>query len=272
MDVVEVDSAVPPPAAGMPINGLLQTRGRPWWPAAMMRRVRHHRLVVKLCGPRLSSGLRCAAVFMSWVLLFLIVMGLMMSKAALPSPRSETLTPSPSPPPPSSAGAATTLQQPLALCSSIDGRGAHACKRGHRGVLDVTLELRQHLLLGPGFSVWTRAYNGSVPAPTLRVRAGDTLRIKLVNGLGANSDDPVRYNKVNTTNLHFHGYHGSPKCSDDPSRPRVCSDNVLVEVLPGGEQQYEYHIADDHAPGLFWYHPHAEGSTGVQVGGGAVLP
>ena len=63
-------------------------------------------------------------------------------------------------------------------------------------------------------AVQTRAlcYNGTVPGPTLRLRPGDELSVRLVNGL----DEP--------TNLHVHGLHVSPE--DD-------ADNVFRAVLPG---------------------------------------
>lgn len=43
-----------------------------------------------------------------------------------------------------------------------------------------------------------QAFNGSVPDPTLRVRAGETIRVTMRNGLQA------------PTNLHVHGLHVSP--------------------------------------------------------------
>ena len=55
-------------------------------------------------------------------------------------------------------------------------------------------------------------YNGTVPGPTLRLRPGDELGIRLVNSL----DEP--------TNLHVHGLHVSPQAN---------SDNVFVRSCPG---------------------------------------
>ena len=66
-----------------------------------------------------------------------------------------------------------TFVEPTAL-ASVDGR------------LDVTLTLAYANLTLDGKSVTLRSMNGSVPAPTLRVNAGDRLRIKVVNELPPN--------------------------------------------------------------------------------------
>lgn len=110
----------------------------------------------------------------------------------------------------------------------------------------------------------TRAYNGSIPGPTIRVRQGDTLRITLVNRLGADGGappggDPNAFALSNTTNLHLHGLHVSPEGE---------SDNVFREVLPHQTATYTYAIPADHPAGTFWYHPHVHGSASLQQGGG----
>jgi FtsP/CotA-like multicopper oxidase with cupredoxin domain len=91
------------------------------------------------------------------------------------------------------------------------------------------------------------AYNGSVPGPTLRVRPGDTISLRLSNELDA------------PTNLHTHGLHISPDGA---------SDNVLVMIDPGSAHDYEYVIPSDHPSGTFWYHPHHHGNVATQVSGG----
>ncbi len=59
--------------------------------------------------------------------------------------------------------------------------------------------------------------------------------------------------------LHTHGFFVSPS---------GVSDNVLLKVQPGKDQQYVIEVPEDHAPGTFWYHAHVHGSTAVQVGSG----
>jgi len=109
--------------------------------------------------------------------------------------------------------------------------------------------------------------------PTLKVKPGDMLKIKIVNRLDDNdcneSAGTTRAapspDKFNITNLHTHGLEVSPAGN---------SDNVYVGIKPPineNEQpsfQYEFVIPDDHPPGTFWYHPHYHESTAMQVGSG----
>lgn len=136
---------------------------------------------------------------------------------------------------------------------------------GTSGSLAATLRVQQYSYSIPGvLSLTTRAYNGAVPGPTIRVRAGDELRIQLINELPANFDYKGEntwntYNRAETTNLHLHGVHVSPQGKGD---------DVWVEVNPGETYEYVYEIPSDHAPGLNYYHAHYHGSTAVQVQGG----
>lgn len=90
-------------------------------------------------------------------------------------------------------------------------------------------------------------YNGSVPGPTIRVKPGDKVQLKLVNNLSQ------------ATNLHTHGLFVSPNGN---------SDNPFVHVMPGESFDYEYQIPADHAEGTHWYHPHLHGEVANQVFGG----
>ena len=70
------------------------------------------------------------------------------------------------------------------------------------------------------------------------------------------------YRMSDTSNLHLHGVHISPK---EPQ------DFVKLQIEPGMGYDYEYKIPANHMPGSFWLHTHFHGSTTIQVGGGAAL-
>jgi len=64
------------------------------------------------------------------------------------------------------------------------------------------------------------------------------------------------------TNLHFHGLAIPPVCHQD---------DTLKTLIEPGDPPFEYNvqIAEDQAPGLYWYHPHVHGFTEEQILGGA---
>ncbi len=160
------------------------------------------------------------------------------------------------------------------------------------GVLDVTLVLSYlttklfNPVTGKEQTVTLRNMFGSIPAPTLRMRVGDLLRIKVFNNLPPNPPDPnptkhLRYH--NSTNLHTHGLHVYPDIFPQPfvppgqnpnlgTPPLVYGDFVVDDpeygIQPGQTRQYEYRIRDDHPAGTYWYHPHLHGSSAMQVGSG----
>jgi len=153
------------------------------------------------------------------------------------------------------------------------------------GLLDVTLTASYFdtKLAGDDpskkYPVSLRAYgydaNGpSYSGPTLVVRGGDQLRIKLVNSLPVNPplsafNDPTNYMSPNTTNLHTHGLHVYPGIDSD-RKPLEYGDYVVDPnsggVLPKGDsRQYVYQIPKDHPEGPFYYHPQYHGSSAIQA-------
>lgn len=122
-----------------------------------------------------------------------------------------------------------------------------ATLRSSSGVLDLELDAAPtQLRLGDRTAtVWT--YNGSLPGPTLRLRPGDTLRVRLRNEL----PEP--------TNLHVHGLHVSPRDNGD---------NPFVSVGPGETFDYVITLPADHPPGTYWYHPHHHGHVADQLAAG----
>jgi FtsP/CotA-like multicopper oxidase with cupredoxin domain len=110
--------------------------------------------------------------------------------------------------------------------------------------LQVRLKAAPGQILLAGRQAAAIGYNGGIPGPTLRVRAGDVLTIKLENHL------------AQATNLHVHGLHVSPEGNGD---------NVFVSVEPGSSFDYEYNLPKDHPPGVYWYHPHHHGMVADQI-------
>ena len=71
---------------------------------------------------------------------------------------------------------------------------------------------------------------GRFMGPTIRLRPGDVLRLRLENRLPA-CTEMAAHGCVNDTNIHTHGLWVSPAGN---------SDNVLISVPPGGRFDYEY--------------------------------
>jgi FtsP/CotA-like multicopper oxidase with cupredoxin domain len=94
--------------------------------------------------------------------------------------------------------------------------------------------------------IW--GYNGRFPGPTIRVKEGETVRVKVINEL-----------KV-PTSIHWHGMHqpGTWRMDgvDGVSRP---------PIAPGDKFVYEYRATP---AGTHWYHSH----VGVQYGEGLFGP
>lgn len=115
------------------------------------------------------------------------------------------------------------------------------------GELSTTMTMALSPVSFAGKTVTTSVPNGTFPGPTIVLNPGDTWKNTVVNKL-----DQV-------TNLHTHGFHVSPKDN---------SDNIFLHIEPGESFDYEYKIPANHAPGLYWYHPHAHGNTAAQTTAG----
>jgi Multicopper oxidase len=95
---------------------------------------------------------------------------------------------------------------------------------------------------GPALS-----YDGSVPGPTLRIKRGEELRIRLFNGLA----DP--------TSIHWHGVR-LPNAMDGV--PML----TQPAVMPNSSFDYRFRCPD---AGTFWYH--SQSSTRSTMGYTALL-
>ena len=114
-----------------------------------------------------------------------------------------------------------------------------------------------------GYRLYLRSYEGALTGPTLRVRPGDVLRVRVMNGLPPNRDPMPAFidqiHHVNTTNFHSHGLHVSPS---------GISDNVFRSMEPGDGYDVEIDIPTNHPKGTYWYHPHHHGGSDVQIASG----
>ncbi|MEO7836460.1 MAG: multicopper oxidase family protein, partial [Acidimicrobiales bacterium] len=104
-------------------------------------------------------------------------------------------------------------------------------------VRDLTLTAAPFTLDLAGERAETWAYNGSIPGPELRVKAGEVIRARLMNGLP----------KPQSTVIHWHGL---ALRNDMDGVPGITQD----AVPPGGSFLYEFAAPD---PGTFWFHPHS---------------
>jgi FtsP/CotA-like multicopper oxidase with cupredoxin domain len=145
------------------------------------------------------------------------------------------------------AGALVALAPPTRAQASADSFSQPPVVRSQHGVLRLELTAAPSTLTVAGHRVSLTTYDDAYEPPTLRVRPGDTLRLRLANRIAA------------PTNLHTHGLSVSPRGS---------ADNVFVHVAPGKTHDYEIRIPANHSPGLYWYHPHPHRFSDVQVRNG----
>jgi bilirubin oxidase len=112
------------------------------------------------------------------------------------------------------------------------------------GVVEVELTAApaQLRLLPGGPLVSVYAYNGSVPGPTLDVHEGDSVIIHFHNQL----PEP--------TTVHCHGLHFPAHADGSPLDP----------IAPGQSYDYTFRVPQGWA-GTYWYHPHVDKHTTLQV-------
>jgi len=140
---------------------------------------------------------------------------------------------------------------PLAGC----GRGDGGVVAGPSSPADATRSLRlpptigggelsaapsrQEVWAGSATALWT--LGATYPSPTIRVRSGDFLSVRLQNRL------------PEATNIHWHGLTAPPEMDGFPTDV----------VPPGGARDYRFRVME--RAGTYWYHPHPDRRTGPQV-------
>lgn len=98
--------------------------------------------------------------------------------------------------------------------------------------------------LFPGINTPTYGINGVLLAPTLILNKGDFVTMNVTNNLNT------------STTLHWHGLH--VPAMDDGGPHQV--------IFPGATWSPDFTVMNN--AGTFWYHPHGEGKTDLQVSKG----
>jgi FtsP/CotA-like multicopper oxidase with cupredoxin domain len=153
--------------------------------------------------------------------------------------------------------------------------------RSHNGVLQVELSVHNYKE-SDGTTRYCYLLPDGMQSPTLRVKPGDLLMLKLKNDLDGSDDpsakathshsqtkssknsDPCQSGimSATSTNLHFHGLTVPPVCHQD--------DVLKTSIQPDDPPfEYRFKIPENEPPGLYWYHPHIHGFSKAQVLGGA---
>ncbi len=152
--------------------------------------------------------------------------------------------------------------------------------RSKHGVLAVDLVYRSFVDAG-GQTRYCYIYaKDNSQAPTLRLRPGDELILRLKNELPTAMPQAMSAHTTTahdgsaaqmcvggpmtaaSTNLHFHGLTIPPVCHQD--------DTLRTLVEPSSPPfEYRFRIPPTQPPGLYWYHPHVHGLNKTQVLGGA---
>jgi FtsP/CotA-like multicopper oxidase with cupredoxin domain len=150
--------------------------------------------------------------------------------------------------------------------------------RSYKGILRILLSFRKSVS-SSGEVRYCYVDGAGNENPTLRVKPGDLLVLKLTNEIEGKSPSmadsagveesrcggsqpPAMEMQMNSTNLHFHGLMIPPWCHQD---------EVIKTNISAGGRAFEYRvrIPQTQPPGLYWYHPHPHGHSEEQVLGGA---
>jgi FtsP/CotA-like multicopper oxidase with cupredoxin domain len=134
----------------------------------------------------------------------------------------------------SASNSSPALVEPTGAAVRAAERARHA--DGVTRAIELTAAPEKIDLAGKMASTWSF---GSVPASTIRINAGDTLRATLINRLPA------------PTSVHWHGV---ALRNDMDGVPPV----TQAAVQPGSRFTYDF-VAEN--PGTYWFHPH----VGVQL-------
>ncbi|MBG6166488.1 FtsP/CotA-like multicopper oxidase with cupredoxin domain [Labrenzia sp. EL_195] len=173
----------------------------------------------------------------------------------------------------------TTIAGSLAAATTTASTDSPAQANDHENLandgdwLELRCALKEMVL--DGRRVRLRAYNDQIPGPTITVKQGQKLRIRMQNDLPPYDSSAWNGNHnvphgLDHTALHLHGMDVVPHLfmplgTSDPLSP-------MIKIPPGKHLDYVFDIPENHPPGLNWYHPHKHGATAVQAVSGMAGP
>lgn len=151
------------------------------------------------------------------------------------------------------AGLASLLALPRAWSLPASG-GAAPMLQGVRPMQDLrgtafTLDIGATRVDFTGRPAWAKTVNGSLPAPTLRWREGDTVRLQVRNHLRED------------TSLHWHGVLLPADMDGVPGLS-------FHGIPPGGGHLYTFQVRQ---AGTYWYHAHSSLQEAMGVYGAIVI-
>ncbi len=155
------------------------------------------------------------------------------------------------------AGGGTSIIDPPPGAPFVDPVLLHN-ESAEPGVVEVSLEANVTPVDINGKMADLLTYDGYYPAPTIKVRSGDLLRVNLTNSLSMLGTNILGHDR-DITNLHTHGLHVSPSGN---------SDNMMIMLMSGDTFTYEYDLSMQEPSSLNFYHPHIHGSVAEQFWGG----
>ena len=136
---------------------------------------------------------------------------------------------------PNTANAGTSFDYPLAIPPLLSGK-----KRDGMRIFNLRMQ-KGSVEFFKGVKTPTFGVNGNFLGPSLRMRAGETVRLNVHNTIG----EPAT--------LHWHGLHV----------PALFDGGPHQVIEPGKIWSPEFSIKQ--MAGTFWYHPHTLHNTGQQV-------
>ncbi len=129
------------------------------------------------------------------------------------------------------------------------------------GVFQAQLDIRMTACAISGRNATLMTYNGTFPGPTIRVKRGDVVKLRVVNSLPATSERNALGFVRNHTNLRVHGLNVS---SESPA------DDARADIPPGASRDYEYDLCETNPGVTGFYHPGLHGLAAEQLWAGLV--